>query len=101
MASGDPPAVIEKIMSLAPHEFVTGCTRLAGADDSVSDQEATIAVGSGRVVIRYQPMEGVRLGGLLALPRAKVTLTYTPEVSEDEQARFTHRFDMTFQRGGG
>ena len=94
------PDKIEKTMSLAEHEFVTGCERLAKEGDVVSQHEAKIAIGVGHVVIRYEPLEGVRLGGLLELPRAKVSLTFS-SVSAEEQQAFTRRFEITFQRGGG
>lgn len=100
MPSDRTSAPIQKLMSLAEHEFITGCTRLAGEGDSVSPREAKIAVGDGSVTIRYEPLPGVRLGGLLALPRANVTLSYA-NVSQVDQDDFTKRFEMTFQRGGG
>jgi len=87
-------------MSLAEHEFVTGCKRLAGDGDTVTAHQANIAVGQGDVEIRYSPLPGVRLGGLLELPRANVTLHYNG-VGTEEQNAFTHRFEMTFHRGGG
>ncbi len=93
-------APITKLMSLAEHEFVMSCERLAGEGDAVTKREATISVGQGAVVIRYEPLPGVRLGGLLELPRANVTLTYAG-VSSEDQEKFTSQFEMTFQRGGG
>lgn len=87
-------------MSLAEHEFVMGCERLAEEGDTVTKDKANIRLGQGTVVIRYEPLPGVRLGGLLELPRANVTLAYQGVAAEDQDA-FTHRFEMTFQRGGG
>lgn len=87
-------------MSLAEHEFVTGCERLADDGDTISTREANISVGQGFVQILYKPLPGVRLGGLLELPRALVSLTYS-DVPPADQDKFTKRFDMTFQRGGG
>lgn len=77
-----------------------GCERLANEGDEVTQHEARIAFGDGGVVIRYEPQPGVRLGGLLELPRATVTLTFS-DVSREERDAFTRRFEMTFQRGGG
>lgn len=88
-------------MSLAEHEFKIGCERLSEAGDVLDRHQAKIGLGQGHVVIRYEPLEGVRLGGLLALPRAKVTLNFTPEVLPAERTAFARRFDISFQRGGG
>lgn len=93
--------VIEKIMSLAEHEFIKGCQRLAGDGDTVTEHDARISVGGGVVDIAYRPLDGVRLGGLLELPRAKVTLTYSDAVSSEDRDQFLRRFDLAFQRGGG
>lgn len=87
-------------MSLAPNEFVASCERLAGANDHVSESRVELGVGDGQVVITYEPLEGVRLGGLLDLPRAKVTITFDG-VDPTEQEKFLRRFEVTFQRGGG
>jgi len=87
-------------MSLAEHEFVMGCERLAGEGDTVTKSEANISVGQGAVVIRYEALPGALFGGLLKLPRANITLEYSG-VSPEDQAKFTNRFNMTFQRGGG
>ncbi|MCH9764627.1 MAG: nucleotidyltransferase domain-containing protein [Alphaproteobacteria bacterium] len=91
---------IEKTMTLAEHEFITGCQRLAADGDSVTTRVAQIALDAGSVTIRYEPLAGVRLGGLLELPRAKVSLAFS-DVTEAEQEAFVRRFDITFQRGGG
>lgn len=94
------PQRIEKTMSLAPHEFVMGCERLAAENDSVSEARAELALDAGRVVITYDPLPSVRLGGLLELPRAKVALAFEG-VSAADQETFLRRFEITFQRGGG
>lgn len=94
------PQRTEKTMSLAPHEFVMGCERLAAENDSVSEARAELALGEGRVVVTYEPLPSVRLGGLLELPRAKVALAFEGVSAEDQEA-FVRRFEITFQRGGG
>lgn len=101
MASDSPdgPAV-EKIMSMTAREFADGCERLADAGDEVSFSLATFAVSNGQVAVRFEPLDGVTLGGLLKLPRARVTLTFSG-LSDQERTDFLRRFDMAFQRGGG
>lgn len=100
MTSERATALVEKTMSLAPHEFVTGCQRLADDGDAVGERSATLAVGSGSVEITYEPLGSVRLGGLLELPRAKVRLNYI-DVATEDQLNFTKKFEIAFQRGGG
>lgn len=99
-ASGSPSEPVEKLMSLAPHEFASGCQRLASGDDRVDESEAKLAVGDGHVVISYDALEGVRLGGLLELPRANVRLSFDGVDGEAREA-FLRKFEITFQRGGG
>lgn len=94
--------VVTKTMSLAEHEFITGCERLAAAaGDQVRERHAQFTAGDGSVEISYTPLGMVRLGGLLELPRAEVTLSFSDDVSAAARDAFLKRFDQTFQRGGG
>ena len=90
---------IEKLMSLTPSEFAASAARLANRDiapgESVSE-----ALGTGRVEISCAPSASVRLGGLLELPRAVVTISFH-DVSDDDREAFMRRFELAFQRGGG
>lgn len=92
--------VIEKTMSMTEREFEAGCLRLASPGDAVDGLEARYGLGPGSVTVRYAPLPEVRLGGLLALPRASVTLTFD-NASEADQKAFVAKFDQVFQRGGG
>ncbi|GBE44802.1 hypothetical protein BMS3Bbin10_02907 [bacterium BMS3Bbin10] len=96
-----PPGRVEKIMSLDLKEFHRSLTAL-GPDMALGEgqQQIVISADGGEVRIAYEPLEKAALGGLLALPRAKVTLCFG-ELSEAERRAFLARFDRAFQRGGG
>ncbi len=93
-------ARIEKLMSLTLTEFQATLAPLVGAPLPIDQLQAEIPVGEGRVVVAYDRRPSVRLGGLLDMPRAVVSLTFE-NISEVDQAAFLKRFDLTFQRGGG
>ena len=67
-------------------------------DEAQTDIGITAEGGDVRIV--YEPLEKVTLGGLLALPRARVTL-HLEELDEAERRAFLARFDKAFQRGVG
>lgn len=93
------PQTVEKIMSASRAEFARSLAVLLEVPIA-PETPAQIAVGQGRVIIDYQPLPPARLGGLLELPRARVTLEMR-DVSTQEAAAFLDRFDLAFQRGGG
>lgn len=97
---GTEPYIELKIMSATPEEFAQSLGALLGRDVSMGELPLSVPVGSGHVEIAREPLAGVRLGGLLELPRAKVTLTYSGASNADRIA-FQRRFDLAFQRGGG
>lgn len=94
------PNTITKIMSATDEEFAQSLRVLIGRDVAAHELPLALALGPGRVEIAREPLVGVRLGGLLDLPRAAVTLVFH-DVSEAERAAFLRRFDFAFQRGGG
>lgn len=97
----DDLVVIEKIMALTQSEFLRALASLdAGAEVSSEPVAATMAAGAGKVRIQFEPLDEVRLGGLLSMPRARVSLSFT-RVGPDERRDFILRFDRAFQRGGG
>jgi len=63
-------------------------------------RDIVIAAESAEIRIVYEPLETATLGGLLALPRARVTL-HLGELNEAQRHAFLARFDRAFQRGGG
>jgi hypothetical protein len=90
---------VTKLMSLTPTEFAASASRLLERHVA-SGERVEQALGNGRVTIACEPRPGVRLGGLLDLPRAEVTLMFDGVSAEDRLA-FLKRFDLAFQRGGG
>lgn len=94
-------AVVTKRMSLSEGEFRTSVAALlpdASAWTGVGP--ILLPVGSGHVALSYDGRPSLRLGGLLELPQADVSLTFDG-VSPDERAAFERRFWVAFQRGGG
>jgi hypothetical protein len=91
---------VEKLMSLTVGEFRHTIVPLVGEPLVAGCTEVKIAVGSGTVVVGYDPRPSVRLGGLIDMPRAIVSLTFAG-VSAAERSAFLTRFDLTFRRGGG
>jgi hypothetical protein len=94
------PGCVRKVMSASDSEFAQSLGVLLGRPMSISELPLQLALGSGHVVISRELLPGVRLGGLLEMPRAAVTLTFQ-SVDEAARARFIQRFDLAFQRGGG
>lgn len=97
---GGTPAPVTKIMSLDVAEFERSLDVLAPGARLDGAGRVVVADGSGRVVLTFEPLPAQTLGGLLALPRARVSLDYQG-LSAAEAARFLARFDRAFQRGGG
>jgi hypothetical protein len=65
-----------------------------------TNQTATFRIGAHVATIRFEELPPRRLGGLVVLPQARVTLDLTT-VPESDRARFLRSFDIAFQRGGG
>lgn len=101
MTSANDGTIVEKIMAVSEAEFAASLDRLMpGRTLTASGGVARQPLGSGTVEIRFQPLPPVRLGGLLELPRAKVSLVFDA-VPATEQSAFVRAFDLAFQRGGG
>ena len=98
---GTPPGSVGKIMSLDLREFHRGLKTLS-PDVPLEDGQVDVIVPAdhGEVHILYEPLEKATLGGLLVLPRARVTLRLGG-LDEAERRVFLARFDKAFQRGGG
>lgn len=88
-------------MSLDLPEFLRSLKTLV-PDVSLKDGQTEIIILSDQAEVRidYESLEGATLGGLLALPRARVTL-HLGELGKAERHAFLARFDKAFQRGGG
>lgn len=100
----DPDGTVEKIMSISRTEFETGLKRLAGMMPRSNGQGGYVLVDVGAerkaVSCAFEPLPDAVLGGLVKLPRVKVTLHLTA-LSGEARAAFVARFDRTFLRGGG
>lgn len=98
---------VEKMMTLSAGEFANSLAAFAGPDLAIVDGRATFSLGElgfagndGSAEITYKPLPPRRVGGLLELPQARVTITLAGVLPADAQA-FLRRFDIAFQRGGG
>ena len=91
---------VEKLMSLTLTEFRATIAPLAGGPLPPDRDCVELEVGGGTVAITYDPRPSVCLGGLLVMPRALVSLTFS-NVGPTDQNVFLKRFDFVFQRGGG
>lgn len=92
----------EKTMSLTLAEFAHSFAKLDPDGAVQLDRQIyNYPVGDGAVDIRVTPIEPARLGGgLLALPRCQVVLSFSDATADDE-ATFLSRFNRVFHRGGG
>lgn len=95
------PNQVEKVMAITLADFHRSLAALAPGL-ALDDGQTTIEIDTGgtSVCITFEEQQGATLGGLLALPRARVTLAFDG-MSVDEQGAFLRRFDRAFQRGGG
>jgi hypothetical protein len=92
--------LVRKTMALSRGEFEASVARLCGSACEGKDGALRVPLGGGTVSIAHRPLAPVRLGGLLELPRAEVTLAFEA-VAEAEARAFLRRFELAFQRGGG
>jgi hypothetical protein len=94
-----PPITIEKVMSLTAQEFMDTLAYV-GTAEKKTDGSYEFAVEAGTVRVSYAPLPSVTFGGLLTLPRAKVTLAFEG-ISNSAREKFLQHFDLMFKRGGG
>lgn len=91
-------------MSITRQEFETGLGRLAGmtARPLSPDRYELVpeAGGPAPVTVDFEELPKAVLGGLMALPRVRVTLDVSA-LPQGARADFVALFDRTFQRGGG
>ena len=98
---GGTPRTVEKIMALDLADFHRSLKALAPQLDLAEGQtDVSVPFDGEAVHIRFEAREIARLGGLLTLPRARVTLRFDG-LDESARAAFLALFDRTFQRGGG
>ena len=101
MTSSQPsPFADERLMSISLSEFAISINML-GPHRAGENNSKFFDLPSGPVEITFAPLPGVTLGGLLALPRAKIELKFSDTVSPTDRTAFVRLFDTSFQRGGG
>ncbi len=102
MTAAPVTTTVEKKMTLSAGEFAKSMTAFAGDEVVIHNGSAVVAVNEkgGHAAIAYVRLPPRRVGGLLELPQAMVTITLT-KVSAAEAEDFLRRFDFAFQRGGG
>jgi hypothetical protein len=98
--TGPSPFADQRVMSISPSEFAISIDMLGPHRDGANGSKI-FALASGTVEITFEPLPGVTLGGLLALPRAKIELRFSDSVSPTDRTTFIRLFDTSFQRGGG
>ncbi len=91
---------IEKLMSISHAEFIASLEHVGQVKAMPDGTWSSALEGGGTADIHFEAVPGVRLGGLLDLPRAHVSLVLNGG-SQQARAAFLHRFDLAFQRGGG
>ena len=98
--TSDPGRDVVKSMSITRADFARSLARLDG--DAVLDASGAAHVRAAGVhaCIQFDALPERRLGGLLAMPQARVAI-FLPEASSAERTGFLARFDVVFQRGGG
>ena len=97
-------ARVEKLMSITRAEFEMGLARLYDTPARMVAQGRYEVLGPASefpaLMVQFDELPKAVLGGLMALPRARVTLDLGP-LSEPQRSDFLNLFDKTFQRGGG
>lgn len=99
----DPGERVEKLMSFTRKEFETGLERLTAGAVRLTVEggyDLSAAAGGKAAVCLFEPQPDAVLGGLVRLPRVRVTLLLET-LSPDERLAFVTEFEKTFQRGGG
>lgn len=93
-------AEIVKLMSTTRAEFERSLAALVASARLDAEGWARLPCGSGHVCIRFEQLPPRRLGGLVVMPQARVTLDLAA-VPEEARGPFMVGFDRAFQRGGG
>lgn len=98
MSAPDDP--IAKVMTITRDEFVASLRRLDPVAHLDASGEACATIAGAQTRLRFEVLPRRRLGGVLSLPQARVTLV----IDTDDAARRAaalRAFDIAFQRGGG
>ncbi len=88
-------------MSLSPDEFRRSLAFFAPETATKAPADSyRLGGGDKSLRISLEEMEPFSPGGLIVLPRCRVTLAFSG-YGADERAELLARFDRTFFRGGG
>ena len=87
-------------MSITRAEFEASLAALDPSARLDATGTGPVRAGTTTATISFEALPKLRLGGLLAMPQARVTIAFDG-VAEAERAHFLKRFDLAFQRGGG
>ncbi|HEX4894388.1 MAG TPA: hypothetical protein VFV47_13975 [Hyphomicrobiaceae bacterium] len=87
-------------MSITREDFERSLALFAPGVQLDADGRAVVATDSGSARLLFEGLGKRRLGGLLSMPQARITLDLSG-LPEPEREPFLRRFDIAFQRGGG
>ena len=94
------PDTTEKLMSISRAEFLASLVHVGNALETADGAWTVPLDGGGNAIITFEAVPGVRLGGLLDLPRARVSIRFDGG-STAACRKFLLGFELAFQRGGG
>ena len=94
------PGKIEKIMSIRRVEFEAGLARIDVDAPATNTAGVYTIPNRGGVTITFEKLAPAVLGGLMRLPRAKITID-VEALDQAARQQFVAFFEKTFQRGGG
>jgi hypothetical protein len=98
---GDYAAAFEREMGCTEAEWLSwlpGAVRTHAL--TLGSGEARVAIGAGRLQLRWQTLEPRRIG-LARLPRLAVQFNFDAALDEVSRQTFMRYFDLYMQRGGG
>lgn len=94
--------VHEKLMSITAAEFAASLAAFVPGATLDDQGRVELTVAGVRGLITFETLPNRRLGGLVSMPQARVTLSFPgPGTTPAEARTFIRRFDIAFQRGGG
>jgi hypothetical protein len=93
-------ATITKVMSITRADFERSLALFAPGVQLDTEGRAVVATASGSARLSFEGLGKRRLGGLLSMPQARITLDLS-DMPETERGAFLRSFDIAFQRGGG
>ena len=93
-------SIVVKLMSTTRPEFERSLALLQPMRPIADDGTTSLPFEGQEVAIRFEALPPRRLGGLVVMPQARVTIDLSA-IADGKRASFLRRFDLAFQRGGG